>query len=96
MSLGLVKHGTLSEKKRLYWEVQLFALTRSLADGLTLFKFNCNFDRYISDHSPAFQIELTIFNVYNHFWVYQDNYDEEIRIWDAVLMDGLEDEPWEE
>jgi hypothetical protein len=96
MSIGLVKHGTLSEKKRLYWEVQLFALTRSLADGLTLFKFNVNWDRYISDHSPAFQIELTIFNVYNHFWVYQDNYDEEMRIWDAVLMDGLEDEPWEE
>jgi len=26
MSIGFVKHGTLSEKKRLYWEVQLFAL----------------------------------------------------------------------
>jgi hypothetical protein len=77
MSIGFVKHGTLSEKKRLYWEVQLFALTRSLADGLTLFKFNFNFDRYRSDHSPAFQIELTIFNVYSHFWVYQSNYEQE-------------------
>jgi hypothetical protein len=96
MSIGIVKHGTLSEKKRLYWEVQLFALTRSLADGLTLFKFNFNFDKYKSDHSPAFQIELTIFNVYSHFWVYQDNYDEEMRVWDGTLMDGLEDEPWEE
>ncbi len=40
MNIGLVKHGTLSKKKQIYWEVQLFALTRSLADGLTLFKFN--------------------------------------------------------
>jgi len=76
MNIGLVKYGTLSEKKRLYWEVQLFALTRSLADGLTLFKFNINWDRYEDDHSPAFQIELTIFNLYNHFWVYQNNYEE--------------------
>jgi hypothetical protein len=49
MNIGLVKHGTLSEKKRLYWEVQLFAIIRSFADGLTLFKFNVNFDRYESD-----------------------------------------------
>jgi hypothetical protein len=76
MNIGLIKYGTLSEKKRLYWEVQLFALTRSLADGLTLFKFNINWDRYEDDHSPAFQIELTIFNLYNHFWVYQNNYEE--------------------
>jgi len=77
MNIGLVKYGTLSEKKRIYWEVQLFALTRSLADGLTLFKFNVNWDRYEDDHSPAFQIELTIFNIYSHFWVYQNNYGQE-------------------
>jgi hypothetical protein len=78
MGIGFVKHGTLSEKKRLYWEVQLFASTRSLTDdGLTLFKFNINWDRYKSDHSPAFQIELTIFNIYNHLWIYQNNYEQE-------------------
>jgi hypothetical protein len=76
MSIGFVKHGTLSEKKRIHWEVQLFALTRSLADGLTLFKFCFNYDKYESDHTPAFQIELTIFNIYSHFWVYQNNYKE--------------------
>jgi hypothetical protein len=77
MGLGFVKHGTLSEKKRIYWEIQLFAMIRSFSDGLTLFKFNFNWDRYESDHSPAFQIELTIFNIYNHFWIYQNNYEEE-------------------
>ena len=77
MGLGFVKHGTLSEKKRIYWEIQLFAMIRSFSDGLTLFKFNFNWDRYESDHSPAFQIELTIFNIYNHFWIYQNNYEQE-------------------
>jgi len=77
MNIGIVKHGTLSKKKRIYWEMQLFATVRSFSDGLTLFRFNFNIDRYESDHSPALQIELTIFNLYNHFWVYQNNPDEE-------------------
>jgi hypothetical protein len=77
MNIGIVKHGTLSKKKRLYWEVQLFAFIRSFKDGITFFRFNVNIDRYKDEHSPAFQIELTIFNLYNHFWVYQNNYDEE-------------------
>jgi len=77
MGIGFVKHGTLSEKKRIYWEIQLFAMIRSFSDGLTLFKFNFNWDRYEDDHSPAFQIELTIFNIYNHFWIYQNNYEQE-------------------
>ena len=76
MGLGFVKYGTISEKKRIHWEIQLFAMIRSFSDGLTLFKFNINFDRYESDHSPALQIELTIFNIYNHLWIYQNNYEE--------------------
>ena len=75
MNIGFVKYGTISHKKRIYWETQLFSLTRSFSDGLTLFRFNINFDRYVSDHAPAFQIELTIFNLYNHFWIYQNNYE---------------------
>jgi len=55
MNLGIISHGKL--KKNLYWEVQLFAMIRSFSDGLTLFKFNINWDRYEDDHSPAFQIE---------------------------------------
>jgi hypothetical protein len=78
MNLGIVKFGTFSKKRRIHWELQLFALTRSLSDGLTIFRFNVNIDRYKDEHSPAFQIELTIFNLYNHFWVYQNNPDENI------------------
>ena len=77
MNIGFVKHGTISEKKRIHWEIQLFAMIRSFSDGFTLFKFNFNWDRYEDDHSPAFQIELTIFNIYNHFWIYQNNYEQE-------------------
>lgn len=70
---GLILHGKLP--KRLNWEVQLFAPIREFKDGLTFFEMKINWDRYEDDHSPAFQIELTIFNLYNHIWIYQNNYD---------------------
>lgn len=73
MYLGLIEFGTLSKKKRIYWELQLFSFIRSFKDGITLFKFNINWDRYEDDHSPALQIELTILNCYNHLWIYQNN-----------------------
>ena len=78
MSTGLVHYGTLSKKKRIHWETQLFAFVRSFKDGITFFKFNINWDRYESDHSPAFQIELTILNCYNHLLIYQNNYENDL------------------
>ena len=72
--MGFTPHGTLSNKKRIYWEAQLFAIVRSFKDGITFYNFNINWDRYMDDHTPAFQIELTILNLYFHFWVYQNNY----------------------
>lgn len=77
MNIGFVKFGTLSKKKRLHWELQLFAKIREFSDGFTFFQFNINWDRFESDHTPAFQIELTLFNIYNQFMVYQNNYQNE-------------------
>jgi hypothetical protein len=76
MITGFTPHGIISKKKRIYWESQLFALIRSFSDGITFFRFNINLDRYIDDHAPAFQLELTILNLYFHVWVYQNNFDE--------------------
>ena len=70
-------YGTISEKKRIYWELQIFSFPRSFKDGITFFKIDINWDRYKDDHSPAFQIELTILNCYNHFWIYQNNPEDE-------------------
>lgn len=77
MSLGFTPHGTISKKKRLYWEGQFFAKLRSFKDGITFFNLNINFDRYISEHTPSFQIEFTFFNYYNHLWIYQNNFEVE-------------------
>jgi hypothetical protein len=74
MHLGFTPHGTISKKKRIYWEAQLFAIVRDFKDGITFFNLNLNYDRYVADHSPSFQFELTIFNVYFHLWIYQNNY----------------------
>ncbi len=68
--------GTISESKRIYWEIQIFSFLRSFKDGITFFDFNINWDRYKDDHKPAFQIELTVLNCYSHFWVYQNNYED--------------------
>lgn len=70
---GLNSSGSLSKKKRIWWEVQLFAVIREWKDGITFFKFHVNWDRYVDDHSPAFQIELVMLNVYSHLWIYQNN-----------------------
>ena len=63
--------------KRLNLELQLLAPIRSFSDGVTFFEFKINFDRWKSEHTPSFQIELTILNLYNHIWIYQNNFEEE-------------------
>jgi hypothetical protein len=76
MNIGFIPHGTISKKKRIYWEGQFFAFVRSFKDGITFFNLKVNLDLYKDNHSPAFQIELTILNCYNHIWIYQNNPDE--------------------
>jgi len=80
MNLGFMPHGTISKKKRIYWEGQFLAMIRDFKDGITFFKLRVNLDLYKDNHSPAFQIELTILNCYNHLWIYQNNpdYEEEL------------------
>jgi hypothetical protein len=63
--------------KNYFLEMQLFAFIRSFSDGITFFECKVNLDRYKSEHSPAFQLELTILNMYNHIWIYQTNIEEE-------------------
>jgi hypothetical protein len=77
MNIGFIPHGTISKNKRIYWEGQFFAFVRNFKDGITFFKFRVNLDLYKDSHSPAFQIELTILNCYNHLWIYQNNPDDE-------------------
>lgn len=76
-NIGLIAHGQLRLFNNLFYEIQLFALIRNFKDGITFFEIKINLDRYKSDHAPAFQIELTILNLYNHFWLYQNNYTED-------------------
>jgi len=74
MFIGFTPYGCISKKKRIYFEFQLLANIRSFSDGITLFSFNIDWDRVIGEHTPAFKIEFTLFNIYNHLWIYQNNY----------------------
>jgi hypothetical protein len=71
--LGSIFHGSLP--KNWVWEIQLLAFVRNFSDGITFFECNINWDRFEDDHSPSFQFELTVFNIYNHIWFYQNNYE---------------------
>jgi hypothetical protein len=73
MGIGFTPHGTVSKKKRIFWELQMFAKIRNFSDGITFFRLNINYDTFESEHSPAFQLEITLFNFYNHIWIYQNN-----------------------
>lgn len=74
---GLVFFGILSIKRNISWEVQLFAFVRKWQDGITFFDFNINWDRYQSEHTPSFEIELTILNCYNALWINKNNFTDE-------------------
>jgi hypothetical protein len=69
--LGFCRSGVLSTKRKLYWEIQIFSKVRDFSDGISLFNFKINWDRYEDSHSPKFEIELDFLNIHNHLWIYK-------------------------
>lgn len=45
------------------WELTFLNTPRAWKDGLTVFDFRINWDRYLYDHSPRFEFDLTLLNV---------------------------------
>lgn len=79
--LGIISCGVISEKKKLYWDLQLFAKVRDYSDGVDFFNFKINWCRYKDYHSPRFEIEFEFLNIHNHLWIYKSNpfYDDSIN-----------------
>lgn len=73
LNIGFCKYGSVSKKRKIFWEIQLFAFPRSFKDGIQFFCMNINWNRYISEHTPSFEIELTILNCYNSFKINKYN-----------------------
>ena len=46
--------GTISEKKRIYWELQVLSFVRAYKDGITFFRFDISWNRYKEDDIPFF------------------------------------------
>jgi len=44
------------------WEVTVFHKLREASDGVIFFDGKINWDRYLADHSPRFEIHIVIFN----------------------------------
>jgi hypothetical protein len=62
------------------WELSALHLFRQFSDGITFFEFTINWDRYLGDHTPRFDIMLVVlnfkvieFNIY-YLW-HRDHYE---------------------
>lgn len=44
------------------WELSALHMLREFSDGLTFFEFQCNWDKYLADHTPRFDVMLVILN----------------------------------
>lgn len=44
------------------WEITVFHKLRQTSDGVMFFDGKINWDRYLADHSPRFEIHLVMFN----------------------------------
>ena len=44
------------------WELSGLHMLRQFSDGVDFFEFHINWDRYLADHTPSFQIMLVILN----------------------------------
>ncbi|MES9858869.1 MAG: hypothetical protein ABW166_20060 [Sedimenticola sp.] len=52
--------GTINEDYG--WEITAFHQLRQTSDGVIFFDGKINWDRYLADHSPRFEMHLVIFN----------------------------------
>jgi hypothetical protein len=43
--LGIISCGVISEREKLYWDLQLFAKVRDYSDGVDFFNFRINWFR---------------------------------------------------
>jgi hypothetical protein len=64
------------------WELNLFHKYRDFSDGISFIEFNINYDKYICDHNPKFEMMFCIFNymlfefsIYNIYHVKNDKYN---------------------
>ena len=53
-------HGMATKKYG--WEVALFHKVRKFDDGLSLFDFKLNWDRFDAEHSPKIEFYFGLFN----------------------------------
>lgn len=59
----------------------MFHKLRELSDGLSVAEFRVNYDKYVGDHTPRFEIFFVLFNhviadfsVYNIYHADQETY----------------------
>jgi hypothetical protein len=69
------------ENSKFAWELCMFHKLREWSDGLSLFECKVNYDKYVGDHTPRFEIFLVLFNytildfsIYNIYHEDHENY----------------------
>jgi len=44
------------------WELALFHKLRNFSDGVSIIDFKINWDRYLADHTPRFELHFIFLN----------------------------------
>jgi len=44
------------------WEITFFNKVRDFADGLTFLDIQVNWDRFLANHTPKFEVMITVLN----------------------------------
>lgn len=73
-------HGKFKESK-FAWELCMFHKLREWSDGFSAIEFNINYDKYVGDHTPQFDVLFVLFNytildfsIYNIYHADHENY----------------------
>jgi hypothetical protein len=45
------------------WEITILHKLRAFSDGLSLLELRINWDRYLADHTPRFELHLVLLNI---------------------------------
>lgn len=60
--LGKINCWSFLINKNYGFEFAFFNKIREFSDGVSVLKFDVNWDRYIADHSPCFEVNLMLLN----------------------------------
>jgi hypothetical protein len=78
--------------KNYAWELSSFYKNRKFGDGITFFECNINWDRYLADHTPKFNINIVVLNIqlidFSIYYIWHRD-----ELYDPILKNYMNNHP---